>query len=100
MGRQGDDPVDAQQRFAPAKSRILLKRQRPRSMQAPPLPTSPAERAANGFLTLARGDSTGALAEAQAEPVVLITGIVGRLGRRLARSLHRERAVMGVDRRP
>ena len=31
---------------------------------------------------------------------VLITGICGRLGRRLARRLHRDRAVIGVDRRP
>ncbi len=31
---------------------------------------------------------------------VLVTGICGRLGRRLARRLHRERAVVGVDRRP
>jgi UDP-glucose 4-epimerase len=31
---------------------------------------------------------------------VLITGICGRLGRRLARRLHRERPVIGVDRRP
>ncbi len=30
---------------------------------------------------------------------VLITGICGRLGRRLARRLHRERAVVGIDRR-
>ncbi|WP_050436132.1 NAD-dependent epimerase/dehydratase family protein [Chondromyces crocatus] len=30
---------------------------------------------------------------------VLITGICGRLGRRLARRLHRERRVIGVDRR-
>src|SRR5688500_1468038 len=29
---------------------------------------------------------------------VLVTGICGRLGRRLARRLHRERAVVGVDR--
>lgn len=34
-----------------------------------------------------------------AEPV-LITGICGRLGRRLARFLHRERRVIGIDRRP
>src|SRR5271166_3785012 len=31
---------------------------------------------------------------------VLITGICGRLGKRLARVLHRERVVVGVDRRP
>jgi len=31
---------------------------------------------------------------------VVITGICGRLGRRLARQLHRERPVIGVDRRP
>jgi UDP-glucose 4-epimerase len=31
---------------------------------------------------------------------VLITGICGRLGKRLARVLHRERRVVGVDRRP
>lgn len=31
---------------------------------------------------------------------VMITGIVGRLGRRLARQLHRSRAVIGLDRRP
>ncbi len=30
---------------------------------------------------------------------VLITGICGRLGRRLARRLHRERGVIGIDRR-
>jgi UDP-glucose 4-epimerase len=31
---------------------------------------------------------------------VVITGICGRLGRRLARTLHRERPVIGLDRRP
>jgi UDP-glucose 4-epimerase len=31
---------------------------------------------------------------------VLVTGICGRLGKRLARVLHRERPVVGVDRRP
>src|SRR5260221_3959447 len=31
---------------------------------------------------------------------VVITGIVGRLGRRLARRLHRKRRVIGLDRRP
>jgi len=31
---------------------------------------------------------------------VLITGICGRLGKRLTRILHRERPVLGVDRRP
>ena len=31
---------------------------------------------------------------------MLVTGICGRLGKRLARTLHRERPVVGVDRRP
>jgi UDP-glucose 4-epimerase len=34
------------------------------------------------------------------ERPVLITGICGRLGRRVARLLHRERRVIGIDRRP
>jgi UDP-glucose 4-epimerase len=34
-----------------------------------------------------------------AQRPVLITGICGRLGRRLARRLHRERTVIGIDRR-
>ena len=33
------------------------------------------------------------------QPPILITGICGRLGRRLARRLHRERRVIGIDRR-
>ncbi len=38
---------------------------------------------------------------ARAEPLpVLVTGICGRLGRRLVRALHRERRVVGIDRRP
>ncbi len=35
-----------------------------------------------------------------APATVVITGICGRLGKRLARRLHRERPVIGVDRRP
>lgn len=31
---------------------------------------------------------------------VLVTGVCGRLGKRLVRTLHRERPVLGVDRRP
>ena len=31
---------------------------------------------------------------------VLVTGICGRLGKQLARALHRDRHVVGVDRRP
>ena len=34
------------------------------------------------------------------EPAVLITGVCGRLGQVLARRLHRERRVVGIDRRP
>ena len=34
------------------------------------------------------------------EGTIVVTGICGRLGKRLARVLHRERKVVGVDRRP
>ncbi|HEX7665369.1 MAG TPA: hypothetical protein VF407_12680, partial [Polyangiaceae bacterium] len=37
--------------------------------------------------------------EARDEQPIVITGICGRLGKRLARVLHRERPVIGVDRR-
>src|SRR5579859_3463868 len=43
----------------------------------------------------------GAAARPAAEPgTVLVTGICGRLGKQLVRVLHRERHVVGVDRRP
>ncbi|MCC6217421.1 MAG: NAD-dependent epimerase/dehydratase family protein [Polyangiaceae bacterium] len=35
-----------------------------------------------------------------AEGAVVLTGCVGRLGRRVVRALHRERRVIGLDRRP
>jgi len=41
-----------------------------------------------------------ATAPFSSERPVLVTGICGRLGRRLARVLHREGRVVGVDRRP
>ncbi len=34
------------------------------------------------------------------EPAVVVTGICGRLGRRVCRTLHRETRVVGIDRRP
>lgn len=37
---------------------------------------------------------------ADTDAPIVITGICGRLGKRLARVLHRERPVIGVDRRP
>ncbi|MCB9590430.1 MAG: SDR family oxidoreductase [Polyangiaceae bacterium] len=45
-------------------------------------------------------DSASFFSERLAEGPVVITGICGRLGRRLARQLHRDRHVIGVDRRP
>jgi len=35
-----------------------------------------------------------------AEPGVVVTGICGKLGRRVCRALHRETRVVGIDRRP
>lgn len=35
-----------------------------------------------------------------AEGAVIVTGVCGRLGRRVARAVHRERTVIGLDRRP
>ncbi len=43
---------------------------------------------------------TPSMVSATEGPAVLVTGICGRLGKRLARVLHRERPVVGVDRRP
>lgn len=40
------------------------------------------------------------VATAPASGAILVTGICGRLGKHLARILHRERRVVGVDRRP
>ena len=34
------------------------------------------------------------------EPAVVVTGVCGKLGKRVVRTLHRERRVAGVDRRP
>jgi len=39
-------------------------------------------------------------APARREPGVIVTGICGQLGRRVARLLHRQRRVIGIDRRP
>jgi UDP-glucose 4-epimerase len=44
--------------------------------------------------------STAALVHEESAGPVVITGVCGRLGKRLARALHRERKVIGVDRRP
>jgi UDP-glucose 4-epimerase len=54
----------------------------------PQVPSSVRSRGTNGAVTTS---GSGA---------VLITGICGRLGKHLARVLHRERRVVGVDRRP
>jgi UDP-glucose 4-epimerase len=46
----------------------------------------------------ANGTRTGPLPRGQG--TVLVTGACGRLGKRVVRALHRERTVVGVDRRP
>jgi UDP-glucose 4-epimerase len=46
-----------------------------------------------------RGSRRPPASEARETQPILITGICGRLGRRLCRRLHRERSVVGIDRR-
>jgi UDP-glucose 4-epimerase len=46
------------------------------------------------------GRKRSSFAPGAANGAVLVTGVCGRLGKRLARVLHRERPVVGVDRRP
>lgn len=57
------------------------------------------ERRSGGRREADRSHTEILLARMQSGPVA-ITGICGRLGRRLARQLHRERPVIGLDRRP
>jgi UDP-glucose 4-epimerase len=60
----------------------------------PPEPTTQKSRPPSG-----RTAARSALPSTE-ESAVAITGIVGRLGRRLARRLHRDTRVIGIDRRP
>ena len=62
----------------------------------PPMPTEPEPRKAR---TSRRASGAPGAASASSEPAVVVTGIVGRLGKSLARALHRERRVIGIDRR-
>ena len=61
-----------------------------------PMPTEPEPRKAR---TSRRASGAPGAASASSEPAVVVTGIVGRLGKSLARALHRERRVIGIDRR-
>ena len=65
----------------------------------PPLPSRPV---AEPVDPLAMGSSAGGIASPlfAGEGAVLITGICGRLGRLVARRLHRVGSVVGIDRRP
>lgn len=58
-----------------------------------------AKRATPKKPTPARRAADGAAAARIEGGAVVVTGICGRLGRRLARQLHRERTVIGLDRR-
>ncbi|HEX9296360.1 MAG TPA: NAD-dependent epimerase/dehydratase family protein [Polyangiaceae bacterium] len=62
--------------------------------------TTPAKDPRSGRPPPAKAAAARSVVAASAEPAVVITGIVGRLGRRLARRLHREGRVIGIDRRP
>lgn len=59
----------------------------------------PSERRQKDRRSTGRRTSDQDTAERIATGAVVITGICGRLGRRLARQLHRERKVIGLDRR-
>jgi len=56
-----------------------------------PKPVQQAER---------REPATGEFPKPSTEGAVLVTGVCGRLGKLLARELHRTDQVVGVDRRP
>ncbi len=62
--------------------------------QPPSVAQPPAVRAST------RAQTPSETASPDAEGAVLVTGICGRLGRLLARELHRDDRVVGVDRRP
>jgi UDP-glucose 4-epimerase len=79
MSEQRDDAGAGDGASAAGERRGADRRRRPRRLADAPAPT-PEERVEGG--------------------AVVITGICGRLGRRLARHIHRERPVIGVDRRP
>jgi len=65
------------------------------------VPAVPAEPTAAANAPPSSGKAPArAAAVSPDQPAVIITGIVGRLGRRLARRLHREHRVIGIDRRP
>src|SRR5262245_66420262 len=69
---------------------------RPRAYDGAPLMTDIAEPPRSG-------PSPGSERPAplpRGEGTVLVTGACGRLGKRVVRALHRERPVVGVDRRP
>jgi len=48
----------------------------------------------------APGELVAAAVPFQDQPPILVTGICGRLGKSVGRRLHRDRTVVGVDRRP
>ena len=74
---------------------------RPRA-RAAKVPSARSARAQNGRLYAPNATEDSAVSDAATTPAgaVLVTGICGRLGRLLARRLHRTDRVVGVDRRP
>ena len=87
LARARDGPVDGQPRPEGAKAHLLVRTMEngePQLRDSEPR-SSPAAKPRS---------------EVAGDGAVLITGICGRLGKGVARVLHRERRVVGVDRRP
>jgi UDP-glucose 4-epimerase len=67
---------------------------------APKPPPKPSKRVTSAGTLTSPGDSIAPKTPNDERGAILVTGICGRLGRVFARLMHREGAVIGIDRRP